>query len=206
MTPKQVCKHILQSGWGDEAGIERLRGYAEELAKWQKRINLVAPSTLPQLWERHILDSAQVMPLLPDAARHVADFGSGGGLPVVVMACLDQSGRRFTAVESVGKKAQFLKHCARLLDLPLTVENKRIEDLPPLQADLVTARALADLGQLINWATPHLAPDGGMLFLKGERAEQETAALASDHQQNWVITSTPSLTNHQADILTLTRA
>lgn len=198
---RMVQQQIAQHGWGNPQGLEKLARYADELQTWQKRINLIAPSTLTELWVRHILDSAQVMPHLPAGPCHVADLGSGGGLPVVVMACLDDQNRQFSAVESVGKKAQFLRHCARVLDLNLTVHNQRIEDLPPLGAQCITARALADLPRLVSWALPHLAPQGQMLFLKGAGAADEIAALPAELSDIWAVSCYPSTTDTQASLV-----
>lgn len=159
--------------------LERLYSYAQLLEKWTKKINLVAPSTLNQVWSRHFLDSAQLLKLAPQPQRWV-DLGSGGGFPGAVIAILlaDQAGTEVTLVESDQRKASFLRSVNRELGLTFKVLAKRIEDVPSLQADVLSARALAPLGQLLTYTERHLCADGTALFLKGANAQSEiTEAL-----------------------------
>jgi 16S rRNA (guanine527-N7)-methyltransferase len=190
--------------------LERLETYAALLAKWQKTINLVAPSTLPQLWARHILDSAQLMDHAPPGATRWLDLGSGGGFPGLVCAALAAETRpalRVMLVESDQRKAAFLREAARQMGLSVTVLARRIEDLPPTPSDIVSARALAPLATLCRYAHPHLAPGAICLFQKGARHAEELATA----RQDWHITCTviPSVTDAEAVLLrieTLTHA
>ncbi len=130
--------------------LERLNVIAAQVRKWQPRINLVAPSTLETLWERHIEDSMQLLPLAPAEFRTWLDLGSGGGFPALVVAALyaEQPERRFVLVESNGKKCSFLRETARLAGLRIEVKPNRIEDFAAVNAerfDVVSARALAPL-------------------------------------------------------------
>lgn len=159
--------------------------YAQELTLWQARINLVSPTTLTDLWTRHILDSAQLYALAPNA-RQWCDLGSGGGLPGLVLACLlkDKPGCHIHLVESNGKKAAFLRHVVTMLALPATVHAKRIEQVVPLlgQMDIVTARALAPLSDLLAYTSSLLISGTVGLFPKGRDVEMElTDALQSWH-------------------------
>jgi 16S rRNA (guanine527-N7)-methyltransferase len=160
----------------------RLRVYGGLIEKWTPKINLIAPSTRDRLWQRHIEDSAQLFALAPRAG-HWADLGSGGGLPGIVVAiiALERTPEmRFTLVESDKRKAAFCRTALRELDLNATVACERIEKLPPLNADVVSARALAPLDRLLWLASPHLKPDGTALFLKGANHDSEIKeALAS---------------------------
>ena len=153
---------------------DRLRAYADLLATWTRRINLVAPADIPHIRSRHIEDSLRLVPLIPPSATHAIDLGSGAGLPGLVLAIA--TGLPFHLVESDRRKAAFLREAARITQAPATIHNTRIEalDLPP--APLLTARALAPLPALLALATPHLAPGGTMLFPKGARAAEEIAA------------------------------
>ncbi len=150
--------------------LDRLRAYEALLRKWNPAINLVAKSTLDDVWSRHFLDSAQIFDLAPKDARTWADLGSGAGFPGMVVAILSaERGQALavTLVESDQRKAAFLMAAARDLGLKLTVAAKRIEALPPLSADVLSARALAPLDQLIGHAERHLSPQGTALFPKG---------------------------------------
>jgi len=158
--------------------MERLRVYAELLAKWQAKINLIGPDTLPDLWSRHFLDSAQLFPLIPPVARRLVDIGSGAGFPGLVLAVMGAPDVHL--IESDQRKCAFLREAARVTGTKVTILPRRIEQVEPLNADVVTARALAPLGKLLDWAMPHLAPGGECLFLKGKGAEDELTATAKE--------------------------
>lgn len=150
--------------------LDRFRIYEALLRKWNPAINLVAKSTLEDIWSRHFLDSAQIYDLAPSNARSWADLGSGGGFPGLIVAILAAGEGRaltITLVESDQRKAAFLMTAARELGLQLAVRAERIESLPPLNADVLSARALAPLDQLIGHAERHLSPQGVALFPKG---------------------------------------
>ena len=152
--------------------------YATLLQKWQKAINLVSGATLGDLWHRHFLDSAQLMPLLPEGDGHITDLGSGAGFPGLVLALL--SGRPTHLVESDQRKAAFLGEVARATGCAgrVQIHAARVEALKAWSAPVITARALADLSQLLDWASPFVTADTTCVFPKGAKAEEElTAAL-----------------------------
>jgi 16S rRNA (guanine527-N7)-methyltransferase len=184
--------------------LARLQALAERVGRWNRAINLVAPSTLEEIWERHILDSLQLLRLAPAEIRHWADLGSGGGFPGLVAAA-DLAARapaaRVTLVESDRRKAAFLRSTAAALGLEVAVAEARIEALAPLGADVVSARALAPLPRLIPLVRRHLAPGGIALLPKGERAAAEIAATALPRELE--ITRHPSDTAPGATILKL---
>ncbi len=151
---------------------DRLAGHLDLLRRWQKRINLVGASTLCDPWRRHMLDSAQLAPLIPSGAR-LADLGSGAGFPGLVLAVL--RGGPVHLIESDARKAAFLREAVRATAAPAEVHNDRAESLQ-LQADVVVARACAPLDRLLGLALPLLAPGGICLFLKGARAGEELDA------------------------------
>ena len=162
--------------------IESLQAFEALVKRWNAAINLVSKATLPVLWDRHIVDSAQLFSHLPPNAQHWADFGAGGGFPGLVIAILARgAGRdlRVTLVESDARKATFLRQAAQALGLSVVVVNKRIESLESLQADVVSARALAPLDALLQFAAVHLREGGTAIFPKGARHTEElTAARA----------------------------
>lgn len=164
--------------------ISQLEDYVALLEKWNPRINLVARSTLGQIWERHFVDSAQVFAYAPEDARHWVDLGSGGGFPGLVVAVLAKELRpelSVTLVESDTRKATFLRTVIRELKLPATVIDARIEAVEPLQADVLSARALADLTQLLGFADLHRKHRGIALFPKGATWKKEV----QEAQQSW---------------------
>jgi 16S rRNA (guanine527-N7)-methyltransferase len=155
----------------------RLDRYVDLLLEWQAKTNLVAPSTLPTLWTRHISDSLQLLTLAP-TARVWADFGSGGGFPGVVLACAlaEKSGAMVHLVERNAKKAAFLREALRVTSSPGTVHLADIGDSVdrlPSRVDCVTARAVAPLHQLIGFAEPLVRRGAKALFLKGQDVEAE---------------------------------
>ena len=187
-----------------DATLGRLTAYAAALAKWNGAINLVAPATLPDLWQRHILDAAQLWPRAPAGAQHWADLGSGGGLPGLVVAILARgTPLRITLVESDRRKAAFLRAQIAEHDLAATVVTERAERLEPLMADVVSARALAPLDRLLPMVVRHLARYGTALLPKGRGWATELAQAAPDGMFH--VEHLPSATDPTARILRLTR-
>ena len=156
---------------------QRLDRYVALLLEWQAKTNLVAPSTLPHLWTRHISDSLQLLELAPDAKIWV-DLGSGGGFPGVVLACAlaERPGAEVHLVERIAKKAAFLREAIRVTGAPGIVHLSEIGDIVEKWSggvDCVTARALAPLHQLIGFAEPLVKRGAKALFLKGQDVEAE---------------------------------
>ena len=159
--------------------LQRLDGYVALLTAWQARINLVAPATLGEAWERHVADSLYLERLLPTFSRSV-DLGSGGGLPGLVIACA-RPDCVVDLVESNAKKAAFLRAVQRELGLQGMVHTARIEACGSVLAgaEIVTARALAPLTELLALVAPHLAPQARCFFQKGRGHEQEINAATA---------------------------
>ncbi len=163
-------------GFREQTGVsretlDRLRIYETLLRKWQRRINLVGRSTLDDLWRRHMLDSAQLLPLLPDGARCLVDLGSGAGFPGLVLAILGVP--EVHLIESDSRKAAFLREVSRETSTPTQIHVARIEDVRPFVADVVTARALAPLAKLLDLAAPFADQKTVMLFPKGQDVDRE---------------------------------
>lgn len=159
--------------------MAQLRDFEQLVSRWTTSINLIAKSTRGKIWERHILDSLHLLPHLKSEDRHVLDLGSGGGFPGLVLAIADQDKRRFTLVESDRRKASFLQTAVNRLALSAVIETHRIEDLDPLFADVITARAFAPLRTILDFGYIHLAGQGHFLLLKGKDAETEIAEAKS---------------------------
>ncbi|WP_243613454.1 16S rRNA (guanine(527)-N(7))-methyltransferase RsmG [Shimia aestuarii] len=155
---------------------DRLRLLADLLQKWNPKINLVSRSTLETLWDRHILDSAQVFDLVPHPVDHWVDIGSGGGFPglvVAILAAQKDPAQKTTLIESDQRKCAFLRTVLRETGVSATVLTKRIEQADRQKADILSARALADLSQLCEFAERHLQSDGTALFPKGVTWQKE---------------------------------
>jgi 16S rRNA (guanine527-N7)-methyltransferase len=176
----------------------RLDRFAEILTRWNSRINLVSPRDLAHLWDRHIADSLQLAALIPPGAR-LADMGSGGGFPGLIIAMATDAD--VTLIESDQRKAAFLREAARAVGAHVTIVARRVEDADIAPVQVVTARALAALPQLLDWSTHFLAPDGFCLFLKGRNVEDELTAAAADWHM--AVSRLPSRTNADGTILRL---
>lgn len=151
--------------------LARLQAYHDLLLRWQAKINLIGPATAPMAWRRHFLDSAQLAPLLPADTRRIADLGSGAGFPGLVLAII--TGVESHLIESDARKCAFLREAARITAAPATVHMQRIEAVKGLTVDVVTARALAPVVDLLRWGAPLLRPGGSFLLLKGRNVDVE---------------------------------
>jgi 16S rRNA (guanine527-N7)-methyltransferase len=179
--------------------LSRLQAYAALLIQWSTRSNLVGRDTLPDLWRRHILDSAQLHPLIPDSSRSLIDLGSGAGFPGLVLAILDVPGVEL--VEADTRRCAFLREAARITEAKVTLRPCRIQAVPPHPVDVVTARACAPLDRLLDLAEPFLAPKTLCLFPKGERFEEELTLARED----WTMSASveQSLSDRRGVILRL---
>ncbi len=164
--------------------FEKLEAFESLFGKWNSRINLSASSTLGDIWERHIFDSAQLFALAPSATKWI-DLGSGGGFPGLVLAFLscDRAGSEVHLIESNRKKASFLQAVVGQFDLPARVHARRIEDCYARmdEPEIVTARAVAPLPLLLTLAAPWLTHGAMGLFHKGRDYRSEVAESA----QRW---------------------
>lgn len=197
MTPSDFRNH---TGVTPER-LERLQVYADLLVEWQRAVNLVAASTLGDLWRRHMLDSAQLLPLIPEQARVLVDLGSGAGFPGLVLAILGVPDVHL--IERDRRKAVFLREAARTTGAGphVTVHACEIEKAPAIRADVVTARALAPLDRLLPLARPFCHEKTVCLFPKGQDVDRELtsatrmATLRVEHR--------PSLSDPRGVVLRL---
>lgn len=152
--------------------LSRLEAYLALLTEWNARQNLVSKSSLKDAWKRHVWDSAQLVPLLPNSIKTLADFGSGAGFPALVIAAMRQD-IRVSLFESIAKKCRFLAEAAQVLQVEVDIRNTRIEESAREGFDAVTARACAPLDLLLRYAYRYQRPDTLNLFLKGQDVEAE---------------------------------
>ena len=155
--------------------LDRLQAYVALLTAWNRRINLVGANTIGDVWRRHILDSAQLMPLLPDGTRVVVDVGSGAGLPGLVLAMLGVPDMHL--VESDQRKAAFLREAQRVTGTAVTIHSQRAERMAPIAADAIVARAVAPVDNLLLMVDKFRKPHTICLFLKGKGVEEELTHL-----------------------------
>ena len=180
----------------------RLDRLVERLLQWQQHTNLIADSTVPHIWTRHIADSLQLFDLAPNAKTWI-DLGAGAGFPGLAIACVlaDTAGAKVHLVESKQKKSNFLRECVAALDLPAIVHAQRIEDFTRTNKqafDVVTARALAPLDKLLALAAPLFTSSTVGLFLKGRDAAAELKA--AEGLWNFNVELVPSRTEPGARI------
>ena len=181
--------------------FERLEAYVALIEKWNPKINLVSKSSLPEIWDRHIWDSAQIFDIAVEGSVW-PDFGSGGGLPGIVLAIFAKELRpdmQFYLVESDQRKCAFLRNAVREIGLNVKVHAERIEVLDPIGASVISARALTDLNGLLEFVERHSAKNGVAILPKGETWEKEILQA----QENWSFEyeEITSKTNNDAAIL-----
>jgi len=162
--------------------LSALNRYVLMLKDWQNKLNLVGPATLPDAWRRHVLDSAQLFPMIEKPEETVwMDMGSGAGFPGLVMAIMGVG--EVHLVESIAKKCRFLEAVVDALALQdrVIIHNERLEAMQRFKADVISARALAKLTQLFDWGHPFAASSTRWLLLKGQDVETELA----EAEQKW---------------------
>lgn len=187
--------------------LEHYQIWYSLLSRWNKKINLVAPSTLHDFWLRHALDSWQLVDLLPDgreSAETVLDMGAGAGFPglAIAIALRDTPDAHITLVEANGKKCNFLRTVIRELNLPAKAVQARVENCEPQSYDIITARAFAPLPKLLEYSLPFWSKATTALLPKGESWQAEVDAARKTF--NFDLETTTSQTNDQAKILTIT--
>lgn len=179
--------------------LDRLAKYVELLTSWTRRINLIGRDTVGDVWRRHILDSAQLFPLIPPKARSLVDLGSGAGLPGLVLSIMGVP--EVHLIESDGRKAVFLREAVRVTGAPAIIHAQRIDRVSGLVADVVTARALAPLPELLAISERFLGPHSVCLFLKGRMVDEELTDVAKSWHTK--LDRQPSLTDPSGCILRL---
>ena len=176
-TPRDAAAFAALAGVSRET-LARLEAYVDVLKRWQSRINLVAPRSLPEVWARHVWDSAQLRSHLPPETRSLIDLGSGAGFPGLVLAILGVGG--VALAEADQRKAAFLREAARITDTAVEIHACRIEAIQGPTRDVVTARALAPLVRLLPLARRFCRPDSTVLLLKGQDVEEELTEATRD--------------------------
>ena len=199
-TYDKFCSHVFVS----RETYEKLFVFHKTLVKWQDSINLISKSTVKSIWERHVLDSAQLYKFVRDIEGNIIDFGSGAGFPGLVLAIMGK--KNIHLVESDYKKCVFLKEIAMSTETDITIHNCRIEDLSFINVDLITCRALASLSKLIDYAEIFINKSleekqklPKMLFLKGKSCFSEVMEVKKTKKIS--LKEYPSITDKNGRIL-----
>lgn len=181
---------------------DRLATYHDLLLKWSKTHNLIGPKEHEHIWDRHILDSLQIWPLVSDA-KNLIDIGTGAGLPGLVIACFaaERGSPECLLVEANTKRCAFLRHVSHTLGLPVTVVNDRIENVSRETVDVITARAVADLPKLMEMSARWLENGAKAVFLKGETHQKELTETR--RYWNFKLDLTPSKSDSFGAVLSL---
>lgn len=203
-TPEAVQALLLSDYGVSRETIERFMAYQAILTKWAPRINLVGASTLGSFWDRHILDSAQILRFARPEAKSWVDFGSGAGFPGLVIAALIQpnDGAQVTLIEASTKRCGFLREAARAMQVQVEIINDKLENVMPFPVDIITARAFTALDRLLAYADPWQGSQTQALFPKGE----EVSAELEQASTNWLFKSTihPSVSDARGCIVEIT--
>lgn len=184
--------------------MARFYTYESILKKWQKAINLVSEKTLEELWSRHFADSAQLSEYIPQRAR-VADLGSGGGFPALVLAFL-RLDLGIHLIESDERKFEFLRHVAREISIDVNIHNRRVEDiLNGIKPDIITARAFSSLSNILDMAAGQIKQNENLklVLLKGKNADAEIEEAG--HSYDFDLQRHASVTDPEASILILSK-
>ncbi|MFT6077201.1 MAG: 16S rRNA (guanine527-N7)-methyltransferase [Rickettsiales bacterium] len=180
--------------------IQRLELFVKILVQNNEQYNLIGKSTIPDLWERHILDSAQLLQYIPDGLT-VGDFGSGAGLPAIILSILGV--KEIHLIEKSFRKCEFLEKAAKISKNKIIIHQKKVEEIKDLTFDVAVSRAFSPLNKLIPIVQPFLKKDGIGIFLKGKSFENEISLAKGCSKFQHV--AHPSLTSDQSRIIVINK-
>jgi 16S rRNA (guanine527-N7)-methyltransferase len=178
--------------------FQRLTSYVELIEKWQKTINLIGSLTIPEIWLRHVIDSAQLFAFM-NGQQKIVDLGSGAGFPGLVLAIMGNE--QVTLVESDGRKAVFLKEAARVTHAPVIIEAKRVDAIDLNSFSFITARGFAPIPALLRTLQPTLNTNHKLLLLKGKRYFEEIQEAR--RAWNFDYETYPSITDNEGVVLSM---
>ncbi len=164
--------------------ISNLKVFQNQVLEYNNKFNLISKTSAIDIWNRHIVDSLQIINLLKEEDRFLYDFGSGAGFPGIVLAIACKNAYpniKIKLIESIGKKASFLDYINKKMDLNVDVIQERIENVTLPKADVITSRALGRLDKLLNYALPFCSDKTRLIFLKGEKWNKEV----EEAQRRW---------------------
>lgn len=187
-----------------EKCVSKLDKFVQLVENERKIQNIIAESTLPDIWVRHVLDSAQLNTYLMDQDKIILDFGSGAGFPALILAILDETKQKtFHLVESEVRKSEFLTRVASELELNCVIHHERIEKMSLFKADVITARALASLDKLMTYSLRFCQNQTRLLFLKGKKAMDELKDAEKKFKFDCL--TYPSISSPEGTVMCLTK-
>ncbi len=201
MNKDLVIEQIINSFNVSRETIDKIELYVECLLDWQNKFNLIGKSTIENVWERHILDSIQLLKLLPKNYTNLMDIGTGAGLPGFIIAICEGEQKDIYLVDSSKKKCSFLEHVANECDVRVKIHADRVENMDTgiTKIDVITARAFSSIDNIIRLTKPHIHSKTKYLLQKGINAKTELTNSKISSQLNVKYVS--SITNKDAYIL-----
>lgn len=178
-----------------------LEDFVSLLLQENDKFNFIGKSTVENIWERHILDSAQLLKFIANKNLKFADFGTGAGFPGMVLSILGL--REIHLVEKAFRKTEFLRQAKALSSNRVFVHQSKLEELPKIEFDCIASRALAPLEKLLGYAHKFLKQDGYCLFLKGKNLNQEITLAKKSFQFEYELHS--SLTSQESNIIKVSK-
>ncbi len=178
-----------------------LEAFVSLLLEQNDQFNFIGKSTIENIWERHILDSAQLLKFIDNKDDKFADFGTGAGFPGMVLSILGLN--EIHLIEKAFRKTEFLRLAKSLSENRIFIHQSKLEELPKIEFDCITSRALAPLEKLIGYCQKFLKKDGYCLFLKGKNLQQEIATAKNSFHFEYELH--PSLTSDESNIIKLSQ-
>lgn len=199
-------KNLLERNNVSRETYLKLRAYEASLVEWQKKFNLVSNASLVDAWERHFIDSIQLLPLIPEDSYLMYDFGSGAGFPGMVLAIILNERTpylKIKLIESTKKKTLYLNYIAELCRLSnVEIINDRIENIKPEKADVITSRAMTNLNNLLGYAVKFSSRKTKCIFPKGQKYAEEIAEAEKKWKFEYELIN--SETSEEGKIITIT--
>ena len=184
----------------EDSQIEKLENFVSLILQENQNFNFIGKSTIDDIWDRHILDSAQILQFIDDKNIKFADFGSGGGFPGIPLSILGL--KNISLIEKSFRKSEFLHKAKIISDNQIYIHQSKLEEMPSVKFDCIISRALAPLDKLLNYAKTFLEPGGYCLFLKGKNLNNEISKAKKTFKFEYDLY--PSITSDQSNIIKIT--
>jgi 16S rRNA (guanine527-N7)-methyltransferase len=184
--------------------MSMLEKFVQRLSFWQEKVNLISRGNPGEVWDRHVLDSLQLMSCVPENTKVLTDLGSGAGFPGLILSIVSDGRFQVKLVESRNKKCMFLQEVIRELNLNAEVNCARIEKITPWRTDVITSRALARLPKLLSYSCRFIGPETKLIFHKGKSVDEEI--LEAQKEFSFEVEKIKSCTSEEGWILVITNA
>lgn len=185
----------------DNLQIKNLEDFVLLLLQENQNFNFIGNSTIEDIWNRHILDCAQLLRFIENKNAKFADLGSGAGFPGIILSILGI--REIHLIEKAFRKCEFLRRAKLFSQKRIFIHQTKLEELAAIEFDCITSRALAPLDQLLTYSKKFLKKDGYCLFLKGKNLEKEIELAKKTFQFEYQLHS--SLTSSESNIIKISK-